>query len=161
VRSTAPWGTLQPAGGYLLPILRWRVVALLRWRGVNQWPPFSALTSLLNWQYGPSTHLSAAEAAGLVSPGKLGLLLGLALDGHWPVLWHACFPLLLLLLGAAALASDSPWWSRCRVPADEFAGMVGKTASNNFFRINVWMAVLQMFRSRPAGQSARGTTPST
>jgi len=146
VRIYSTLGNPNLLAGYLLPILPLAVVALLRWRGVGG--RLFALTSLLLGSTALYFTYSRGGWLGLVAAlGSLALLLVWRWIGHWPVLWQRLFPLLLLLLGAAALAVAIALVEPLQVRLMSL--LAGREDSSNNFRINVWMAVLQMIQDRP------------
>jgi putative inorganic carbon (HCO3(-)) transporter len=132
--------------GYLLPILPLAVVALLRWRGLGG--RLFALTTLVLGVVAMVLSYSRGGWLGMVvALGSLGLLLVLRQTRHWPVLWRRLFPLLLLVLSVAVLAVLVTQVEPLRVRLMSL--VAGREDSSNNFRINVWMAALQMVQDRP------------
>jgi len=132
--------------GYLLPILPLAVVALLRWRGLGG--RLFALTTLVLGVVAMVLSYSRGGWLGMAAAlGSLGLLLVLRQTRHWPVLWRRLFPLLLLVLSVAVLAVLVTQVEPLRVRLMSL--VAGREDSSNNFRINVWMAALQMVQDRP------------
>jgi putative inorganic carbon (HCO3(-)) transporter len=82
-----------------------------------------------------------AEAAVIV------LLLAIRSTRAWPPLWRKLFPLLLLLGGAALLVVLVTQVEPLRVRVMSL--VAGRQDSSNNFRINVWLAALDMIQARP------------
>jgi putative inorganic carbon (HCO3(-)) transporter len=132
--------------GYLLPILPLAVVALLRWKDLGG--RLFALTTLVLGIVALVLSYSRGGWLGMVAAlGSLGLLLVLRQTRHWPALWRRLFPLLLLLAAAAVLAVLVTQVEPLRVRLMSL--VAGREDSSNNFRINVWMAALQMVQDRP------------
>ncbi len=83
----------------------------------------------------------------VASLATIGLLLVLRATRHWPPLWRRLFPVLLLAGGTALLVLVVTQVEPLRVRAMSL--LVGREDSSNNFRINVWLAALDMIRDRP------------
>jgi putative inorganic carbon (HCO3(-)) transporter len=132
--------------GYLLPILPLAVVALLRWQHLSQ--KLFALSSLILGSVALLFTYSRGGWLGMVAAlGTIGLLLVLRQTRHWPTLWRRLFPLVLLvgtvILLVVAFTKVEPL--RVRI----LSLFSGRQDSSNNFRINVWMAALEMVQDRP------------
>ena len=88
--------------------------------------------------------------------GWLGLLVALALAGlllllrgtaHWPPLWRRLLPLGALVVGGIVLALAITQLEPIRTRAMSL--LAGRGDSSNNFRINVWLAALDMVQDRP------------
>jgi putative inorganic carbon (HCO3(-)) transporter len=132
--------------GYLVPILPLAVVALLRWRGL--WPRLLALTSLI---CGAAALLFTYSRGGwiglLVSLGALGLMLLLRQTRHLSPLLRRLLPPLVITAVIVALVLAALKVEPLRVRL--LSMVAGREDSSNNFRINVWMAALQMIHDRP------------
>lgn len=132
--------------GYLLAVLPLALAALLRWRQPAR--RLFALAALglgltalvLTYSRGAWMGLVAAAAAIL-------LLLATRLSRHWPPLWRRLMPVLLLVGGAALLAVLVLQVEPLRVRV--LSLLAGRGDSSNNFRINVWLAALDMIQARP------------
>ncbi len=132
--------------GYLLPILPLAAVALLRWR--RPLPRLFALSALLSGAVALLLTYSRGGWMGMVAAlGSLALLLALRASRHWSPLLRRLFPLLLLLGGALVLVLAVSQIEPLRVRVMSL--VAGREDSSNNFRINVWMASLQMVQDRP------------
>jgi putative inorganic carbon (HCO3(-)) transporter len=75
------------------------------------------------------------------------LLLAVRGTRAWPPLWRKLFPLLLLVGGAALLVVLVTQVEPLRVRVMSL--VAGRQDSSNNFRINVWLAALDMIQARP------------
>ncbi len=146
VRVYGPLENPNLLAGYLIPILPLAVVALLRWRS---WPQrlyaaaalvLGAVALLLSYSRGGWLGMVAAL-------GVVGLLLLLRAIRHWPALWRRLVPLLVLLVSVAVLVVAVTQIEALQVRVMSL--FVGREDSSNNFRINVWLAALQMVQERP------------
>ncbi|MEB3234711.1 MAG: IctB family putative bicarbonate transporter [Cyanobacteriota bacterium] len=143
------YGTLENPnllGGYLLAVLPLALAAVLRWS-----PPLQRLFAASSLGLGlialVLTYSRGAWMGMVASLGLMALLLVLRQTRSWPPLWRRLFPLLLLLLGAAALVVLVTQVEPLRVRV--LSLVAGREDSSNNFRINVWMAALKMVEARP------------
>ena len=146
VRVYGPLENPNLLAGYLIPILPLAVAALLRWRS---WPQrLYALTALGLGSTALLLSYSRGGWLGMVAAlGAMALLLVLRQTRQWPPLWRRLFPLLLVVLGIAALAVAVASLEPLRVRV--LSLVAGREDSSNNFRINVWLAALAMIRDRP------------
>ena len=78
---------------------------------------------------------------------QLGLLLVLRSTRNWPALWRRLFPLLLIVVGVAALVIAVTQIEPLRIRV--LSLVAGRQDSSNNFRINVWLAAIEMIQDRP------------
>ena len=132
--------------GYLLPVLPLALVALLRWPGRTR--KLFALTALVLGVVALVLTFSRGAWMGLVAEAAvILLLLAVRATRAWPLLWRRLFPLLLLLGGAALLVVLVTQVEPLRVRVMSL--VAGRQDSSNNFRINVWLAALDMVQARP------------
>jgi putative inorganic carbon (HCO3(-)) transporter len=132
--------------GYLLPVLPLALVGLLRWPGLAR--KLFALTALVLGLAALVLTYSRGAWMGLVSQaGVIILLLAIRGTRTWPPLWRKLAPLLLLLGGAALLVVLVTQVEPLRVRVMSL--LAGREDSSNNFRINVWLAALDMIQARP------------
>jgi len=143
------YGTLENPnllGGFLLAVLPLAVAALWRWR-----PPlqrlFAASSLVLGLIALVLTYSRGAWMGMVASLGLMALLLALRQTRGWPPLWRRLFPLLLVVLGSAALVVMVTQVEPLRVRV--LSLVAGREDSSNNFRINVWLAALKMVEARP------------
>jgi len=146
IRVYGPLENPNLLAGYLIPILPIALVALLRWR---RWPQrlfagsalvLGAMALFLSYSRGGWLGMLAAL-------GGLVLLLVLRQTRQWPPLWRRLFPLLLLLTAAAVLVVAVTQVEPLRIRV--LSLVAGREDSSNNFRINVWLAVIDMIQARP------------
>ena len=132
--------------GYLLPVLPLALVALLRWPGRTR--KLFALTALVLGVAALVLTFSRGAWMGLVAEAAvILLLLAVRATRAWPPLWRRLFPLLLLVGGAALLVVLVTQVEPLRVRVMSL--VAGRQDSSNNFRINVWLAALDMVQARP------------
>jgi putative inorganic carbon (HCO3(-)) transporter len=132
--------------GYLLPALPLALVALLRWPGLPR--KLFALTALVLGVAALVLTYSRGAWMGLVAEaGVIVLLLAVRGTRTWPPLWRKLFPVLLLVGGAALLVVLVTQVEPLRVRVMSL--VAGRQDSSNNFRINVWLAALDMIQARP------------
>ena len=132
--------------GYLLPVLPLALVALLRWPG--RAGKLFALTALVLGVVALVLTFSRGAWMGLVAEAAvISLLLAVRATRAWPLLWRRLFPLLLLTGGAALLVVLVTQVEPLRVRVMSL--VAGRQDSSNNFRINVWLAALDMVQARP------------
>ncbi|WP_341901414.1 IctB family putative bicarbonate transporter [Synechococcus sp. UW140] len=132
--------------GYLLPILPLALVALLRWR--SPWLRLFALSSLglgsvamlLTYSRGGWIGMALALSA-------MGMLLLLRLSKHLAKPLRRWLPPLLIGLVVVGLLVAAVKIEPLRVRLLSMAA--GREDSSNNFRINVWLAALEMIHDRP------------
>ena len=146
IRVYGPLENPNLLAGYLIPILPLALVALLRWR---TWPQrlFAAAALLLG-----SIALFLSYSRGgwlgmLAALGAVVLLLVLRQTRHWPTLWRRLFPLLLVAGGVAVLVVAVTQIEPLRIRVMSL--LAGRQDSSNNFRINVWLAAIEMIQERP------------
>ena len=142
-----PPGEPQPSGG--LPAaadpLRSHRSAALAWCGSPVVCRHHAWCSREQPRCSPT-----AEAAGWAwwqPSAVLLLLLLLRWTRHWPLVWRRLVPLAVLLVGAALLVVAATQIDPIRTRIASL--LAGRGDSSNNFRINVWMAAIQMVQDRP------------
>ncbi len=132
--------------GYLLPVLPLALVALLRWR--RPAARIFALACLVIGSIALVLTFSRGAWMGLVAAGAvILLLLMLRLSHRWPPLWRRLAP--LLVLGGGALLLVLLVWLVEPLRVRVLSLVAGREDSSNNFRINVWLAVLDMIQARP------------
>ena len=132
--------------GYLLPVLPLAVVALLRWR--RPLPRLFAATTLVLGGAALVLTYSRAAWMGLVAAvAVVTVLLALRHTRSWPPLWRKAVPLVVLLGGGALLAVLV--WQVEPLRVRVLSLVAGREDSSNNFRINVWLAALDMIQARP------------
>ena len=146
IRVYGPLENPNLLAGYLIPILPIALVALLRWRS---WPQrLFAATALLLGAIALFLSYSRGGWLGMVAAlGGLGLLLVLRQTRQWPPLWRRLFPLLLLLGAVAVLVVAVTQVEPLRIRV--LSLVAGREDSSNNFRINVWLAAIDMIQARP------------
>jgi putative inorganic carbon (HCO3(-)) transporter len=146
IRVYGPLENPNLLAGYLIPILPIAVAGLLRWRS---WPQrlfagaalaLGAAALILSYSRGGWLGMVAALAA-------MALLLVLRSTRSWPPLWRKLFPVLLIGVGAALLVVAVTQIEPLRIRVMSL--VAGRQDSSNNFRINVWLAALEMIQDRP------------
>jgi len=146
IRVYGPLENPNLLAGYLIPILPIALVALLRWRS---WPQrLFAATALALGAIALFLSYSRGGWLGMLAAlGALVLLLVLRQTRQWPPLWRRLFPLLLLLGAAAVLVVAVTQVEPLRIRV--LSLVAGREDSSNNFRINVWLAAIDMIQARP------------
>ena len=146
IRVYGPLENPNLLAGYLIPILPIALVALLRWRS---WPQrLFAATALLLGAIALFLSYSRGGWLGMLAAlGALGLLLVLRQTRQWPPLWRRLFPLLLLVGAVAVLVVAVTQVEPLRIRV--LSLVAGREDSSNNFRINVWLAAIDMIQARP------------
>lgn len=143
------YGTLENPnllGGFLLAVLPLALAALLRWQAPLR-RLFAATALWLGLVALVLTYSRGAWMGMVASLGLMALLLALRQTRGWPPLWRRLLPALLLLGGTAVLVVLVTQVEPLRVRV--LSLVAGREDSSNNFRINVWMAALQMVQDRP------------
>ncbi|MFZ9566308.1 MAG: IctB family putative bicarbonate transporter [Vulcanococcus sp.] len=146
IRVYGPLENPNLLAGYLIPILPIALIALLRWR---RWPQrlFAASSVLLG---SVALFLSYSRGGWLGMVAALGvatLLLVLRQTRTWPPLWRRLFPALLIGAGVCALLIAVTQIEPLRIRVLSLTA--GRGDSSNNFRINVWLAAIDMIQARP------------
>ena len=146
IRVYGPLENPNLLAGYLIPILPLALVAMLRWRS---WPQrlFAAAALVLG---SSALFLSYSRGGWLGMVAALGvtvLLLVLRQTRSWPTLWRRLFPLLLISAAVAALVVAVTQIEPLRIRV--LSLVAGRADSSNNFRINVWLAAIDMVQARP------------
>jgi putative inorganic carbon (HCO3(-)) transporter len=146
IRVYGPLENPNLLAGYLIPILPLALVALLRWR---RWPQrlFAAAALVLGAAALFLSYSRGGWLGMLAALGATALLLVLWQTRHWPTLWRRLFPLLLLAAAAAVLALAVTQIEPLRIRVMSL--LAGRQDSSNNFRINVWLAAIEMIQDRP------------
>ena len=146
IRVYGPLENPNLLAGYLIPILPIALIALLRWRS---WPQrlFAASALLLG---SSALFLSYSRGGWLGMVAALGvavLLLVLRQTRYWPPLWRRLFPLLLIAVAVCVLVVAVTQIEPLLIRVMSLAA--GRGDSSNNFRINVWLAAIEMIQERP------------
>ncbi|MFZ9848992.1 MAG: IctB family putative bicarbonate transporter [Vulcanococcus sp.] len=146
IRVYGPLENPNLLAGYLIPILPIAAVALLRWRS---WPQrlFAAAALVLGAAALFLSYSRGGWLGMLAALGSLGLLLVLRQTRSWPTLWRRLFPLLLIGAGVALLVVAVTQIEPLRIRV--LSLVAGRQDSSNNFRINVWLAAIEMIQDRP------------
>ena len=132
--------------GYLIPILPLALVALLRWR--SPWLRLFALTSFLLGAVAMLFTYSRGGWIGMVlALAVLGLLLLLRFSRLLAAPLKRWLPPLIIAFVVLALVVAAVKVEPLRVRLMSMAA--GREDSSNNFRINVWLAAIEMIRDRP------------
>jgi putative inorganic carbon (HCO3(-)) transporter len=146
IRVYGPLENPNLLAGYLIPILPIALVALLRWR---TWPQklFAAAALLVGAAALFLSYSRGGWLGMLAALGAVVLLLVLRQTRHWPTLWRRLFPLLLIATAAAVLVVAVTQIEPLRIRVMSL--LAGRQDSSNNFRINVWLAAIEMIQERP------------
>ena len=146
IRVYGPLENPNLLAGYLIPILPIAAVALLRWRS---WPQrlFAAATLVLGAAALFLSYSRGGWLGMLAALGGLVLLLVLRQTRSWPTLWRRLFPVLLIAAGVAVLVVAVTQIEPLRIRVMSL--VAGRQDSSNNFRINVWLAAIEMIQDRP------------
>ncbi len=132
--------------GYLIPILPLALVALLRWR--SPWLRLFALTSFLLGAVAMLFTYSRGGWIGMVlALAVLGLLLLLRFSRLLAAPLKRWLPPLVIAFVVLALVVAAVKVEPLRVRLMSMAA--GREDSSNNFRINVWLAAIEMIQDRP------------
>jgi putative inorganic carbon (HCO3(-)) transporter len=146
IRVYGPLENPNLLAGYLIPILPIALVALLRWRS---WPQrlFAGCALLLGVIALFLSYSRGGWLGMLAALGSLALLLVLRQTRQWPPLWRRLFPALLLVAAVAVLVVAVTQVEPLRIRV--LSLVAGREDSSNNFRINVWLAAIDMIQARP------------
>ena len=146
IRIYGPLGNPNLLAGYLVPILPLALVALIRWQG---WGARCYAAVALG--LGATATLFSYSRGGwlgmLAALGVLVLLLVLRAIRSWPKLWRRLVPIALLVVVGVALAIAVTQVDPIRTRVASL--LAGRGDSSNNFRINVWLAAVEMIQDRP------------
>jgi len=146
IRIYGPLGNPNLLAGYLLPLLPLAAVALLRWKGIGS-RLFAGTTLILGVAATVWTYSRGGWIGMLAGLATLMLLLILRTTRHWPPIWRRLLPLAVLLLAAALLTVAATKLEPIRTRVASL--LAGRGDSSNNFRINVWLAAIDMIQDRP------------
>ena len=146
IRIYGPLGNPNLLAGYLIPLVPLAAVALLRWRGWGQ-RVFAAVTALLSGTAVVFTYSRGGWLGLLAAIGVLGLLLLLRSTSHWPPLWRRLVPFGALFVGGLLVVVAATQLEPIRTRVVSL--LAGRGDSSNNFRINVWLAAIEMIQDRP------------
>ena len=146
VRIYGPLGNPNLLAGYLVPILPLALAALLRWKS---WGArcYAAVALGLGIAATLFTYSRGGWLGMLAALAAMVLLLVLRSTRLWPPLWRRLFPLALLLIGATLLTLAATQIEPIRTRVASL--LAGRGDSSNNFRINVWLAAIEMVQDRP------------
>ena len=146
IRIYGPLGNPNLLAGYLVPILPLALVACIRWRGWGS-RAFAATAFILGCASVLFSYSRGGWLALVAAIGSLVLLLVLRAIRHWPPLWKRLVPLALLGAGGLLLALAVTQFDPVRTRVMSL--LAGRGDSSNNFRINVWLAAIDMIQDRP------------
>ena len=146
IRIYGPLGNPNLLAGYLLPLLPLATVALIRWSGVGS-RLFAAITLVLASTATTLTYSRGGWLGMVAALAVLLLLLLLRSTRRWPLFWRRLLPLAVLLAGAMLLAVAAVKLEPIRTRITSL--LAGRGDSSNNFRINVWLAAIEMVQDRP------------
>ena len=146
IRIYGPLGNPNLLAGYLLPLLPFAAIALLRWKGFGC-RVFAGVTLVLT---------TVATVLTYSRGGWLGLLASLAIvvplllvrsTQTWPLIWRRLLPLAVLLFGVVVLVVAATQFEPIHTRISSL--LAGRGDSSNNFRINVWFAAAEIVRDHP------------
>ena len=146
IRIYGPLGNPNLLAGYLLPLIPFAAIALVRWRGVGA-QLFAGTTLVLTGTATLFTYSRGGWLGMVAAIAVVLLLLLLRWTRHWPLFWRRLVPLALLLAGAACLGVAATQVDPVRTRMTSL--LADREDSSDNFRINVWMAAIQMVQDRP------------
>ncbi len=146
VRIYGPLGNPNLLAGYLVPILPLALIAFIRWR---RWGSrcFAAVTLVLGAVATLFSYSRGGWLGMLAALGVLVLLLVLRAIRSWPAIWRRLVPLVLLVMAGVTLAIAVTQVDPIRTRVASL--LAGRGDSSNNFRINVWLAAIEMIQDRP------------
>ena len=146
IRIYGPLGNPNLLAGYLIPLLALAVVACLRWQRLS-FRLFAGVTAAMAGAATLFTYSRGGWLGLLAAAGVLGILLLIRSTAHWPPLWRRLLPLAALLIGALVLVVAVTQLEPIRTRVMSL--LAGRGDSSNNFRINVWLAAIDMVQDRP------------
>ena len=146
IRIYGPLGNPNLLAGYLLPIVPLAVVAVFRWQGLGQ-KVFAAVTCLLSATAVLFTYSRGGWLGLLAAMAVLVFLLLLRGTAEWPPLWRRLVPLGVLFAGGVLVVIAATQLEPIRTRVVSL--VAGRGGSSNNFRINVWLAAVEMIQDRP------------
>ncbi len=146
IRIYGPLGNPNLLAGYLIPILPLALVALIRWRSWGS-RCYAAVALLLGATATFFSYSRGGWLGMLAALGVLLLLLVLRAIRSWPRVWRRLVPIALLLLAGVLLAIAVTQVDPIRTRV--LSLLAGRGDSSNNFRINVWLAAIEMIQDRP------------
>ena len=146
IRIYGPLGNPNLLAGYLIPLLALAVVACLRWQRLS-FRLFAGVTAAMAGAATLFTYSRGGWLGLLAAAGVLGILLLLRSTAHWPPLWRRLLPLAALLIGALVVVVAVTQLEPIRTRVMSL--LAGRGDSSNNFRINVWLAAIDMVQDRP------------
>ena len=146
IRIYGPLGNPNLLAGYLLPIVPLAVVAVFRWQGLGQ-KVFAAVTCLLSATAVLFTYSRGGWLGLLAAMAVLVFLLLLRGTAEWPPLWRRLVPLGVLFAGGVLVVIAATQLEPIRTRVVSL--VAGRGDSSNNFRINVWLAAVEMIQDRP------------
>ena len=146
IRIYGPLGNPNLLAGYLLPIVPLAVVVVFRWHGLGQ-KVFAAVTGLLSATAVLFTYSRGGWLGLLAAIAVLVFLLLLRGTAEWPPLWRRLVPLGVLFAGGVLVVIAATQLEPIRTRVVSL--VAGRGDSSNNFRINVWLAAVEMIQDRP------------
>lgn len=146
IRIYGPLGNPNLLAGYLIPILPLALAALLRWKSLGA-KAYAGVALGLGCLATLYTYSRGGWLGMIASLGVMVLLVALRATRHWPLFWRRVLPLGLILISTALLCIAVTQIEPIRTRV--LSLVAGRGDSSNNFRINVWLAALDMIRDRP------------
>ena len=146
IRIYGPLGNPNLLSGYLLALLPFAAVALLRWQGLGS-RLFAGCSLILGVIATVLTYSRGGWLGLMAALAVLLLLLLIRWTRHWPLIWKRMLPLAVLVLGAAVVVIAATKFEPVRTRVASL--LAGRGDSSNNFRINVWLAAIEMIQDRP------------
>ena len=146
IRIYGPLGNPNLLAGYLLPLVPLACIAVLRWKRLSC-RLLAAVTALLAGSATVFTYSRGGWLGLLAALALAGMLILLRTTAHWPPLWRRLLPLAALLIAGIALALAITQLEPIRTRV--LSLVAGRGDSSNNFRINVWLAAIEMVQDRP------------
>jgi len=121
-------------------------IAVLRWKRLSC-RLLAAVTALLAGSATVFTYSRGGWLGLLAALALAGMLILLRSTAHWPPQWRRLLPLAALLIAGIALALAVTQLEPIRTRV--LSLVAGRGDSSNNFRINVWLAAIEMVQDRP------------